>query len=57
MSQRLIAGIVTAFEHRIRDYPAVLLLPTLLNAASDAALRYCFCGGRILVDGEGFEPS
>jgi len=34
----LAAAFRTAFEHRVRDYPAVLLLPSPINAASDAAL-------------------
>ena len=51
------AAFRTAFEHRVRDYPAVLLLPLPIGATSDAALLSIHHGARTLVDGEGFEPS
>ncbi|HEV3419975.1 MAG TPA: hypothetical protein VG075_06700 [Candidatus Acidoferrum sp.] len=55
-SSGLLAAFGTAFEHRVLRFPAVYLLIPASSVPGNLA-GTLFHEARILVDGEGFEPS
>jgi hypothetical protein len=56
-SSGMLAAFATAFEHRVLRFPAAyLLIPAHCVPGKNLAGTF-FYEARILVDGEGFEPS
>jgi hypothetical protein len=56
-SSGLLAAFATAFEHRVLRFPAVYLLIPADCVPGKNPAGILFHEARILVDGEGFEPS
>ena len=56
-SAGLLAAFGTAFEHRVLRFPAVYLLIPASSVLGENPAGTLFHEARILVDGEGFEPS
>jgi hypothetical protein len=56
-SSGLFAAFATAFEHRVLRFPAVYLLIPASSALGKNLAGTSVHEARILVDGEGFEPS
>ena len=56
-SSGLLAAFATAFEHRVLRFPAVYLLIPAYSVPGEIPAGTFFHEARILVDGEGFEPS
>jgi hypothetical protein len=56
-SSGLLAAFGTAFEHRVLRFPAVYLLIPAYRVTGENLAGTLFHEARILVDGEGFEPS
>jgi hypothetical protein len=56
-SSGLLAAFATAFEHRVLRFPAVYVLIAAHCVPGKNLTGTLFHEARILVDGEGFEPS
>ena len=56
-SSGLLAAFATAFEHRVLRFPAVYLLIPAYSVPGEILAGTFVYEARILVDGEGFEPS
>ena len=56
-SSGLLAAFATAFEHRVLRFPAVYLLIPAYSVPGKNLAGTLVHEARILVDGEGFEPS
>jgi hypothetical protein len=53
----MLAAFATAFEHRVLRFPAVYLLIPAYSVPGKILAGTFVYEARILVDGEGFEPS